>query len=124
MVKWVTETTDKFERKYKEYEKKHKFELQAVLVNLNKYFEALQEIGNPKVIKAGYIHPEPMGIIAIDQKGGKKKVKLKETRLYLYCGVENNIVYLITLGDKKSQSKDIEYSKSFVKKIRKDLGNG
>ncbi len=85
MLKWTLETTDKFERVFKRYEKKDPKILEAILVNLDKYLYALEEHGTPQKITAGFIHSEPLGVKAIDQKGGKEK--LKETRLYIYSDI-------------------------------------
>jgi len=112
---WNIEITTKFQRTYKKYEKKHENELIAVWNNLDTYLETLQKINNPLNIKAGYIHPECKGIIAIDQK--KAETKLKETRLYIYPDSKTNILYLLIIGDKKSQRSDIKFCEDFVKKI-------
>ena len=69
MSLWSLIATDKYERDFKYYEKKHTNELMAVLLNLDKYFSALNHLNNPMQIKCGYIHIEPHGIIALDQSG-------------------------------------------------------
>jgi len=120
MAGWKLNFTDKYSRIYKQYEKKYPNELTAVLSNLDFYFEALNKLGNSMLIKAGYIHPELNGIIAIDQKGGKKKVKLKQTRLYIYPDTQNKVLYLLTIGDKNSQKMDIKFCVNTVKQIREE----
>jgi len=113
---WNVETTDDFERKHRQFEKKHIRELTAVLENLQRYLNALNEGGRPETIKFGFVHNEPKGVKAIDQKGGGSN--LRQTRLYTYAYLEGETVYLITLGDKKSQSADIKLCNSFVDKLR------
>lgn len=57
---------------------------------------------------------------------GQKKVKLaklQETRLYLYCIIENKILKLLKIGDKNTQSKDIQYCKNIVEQINKGMEN-
>ena len=115
MPDWTTETTDKYERSYKKYARKRPNELKVVLDNLDTYFRTLVKLGNPLQIKAGFIHHEPKGIKAIDQKGGGQKVKLKQTRLYIYPNLENKILYLLIIGDKTSQRDDLKYCLEFVK---------
>ena len=117
-LSWNIISTDKYERRYKQYEKKHPNELKAILNNLDTYQKTLNLLNHPKLINAGFIHPEPKGIIAIDQKGGSQKVKLKQTRLYLYPDSENKIVHLLTIGDKNTQKEDILFCKNEVEKIR------
>ena len=70
-------------------------------------------------VTAGFIHNEPDGIIALDQKGGKQKVKLQQTRLYIFPNVEAKILYLLLIGSKQSQGKDINYCRKFVRKFKK-----
>lgn len=109
---WNVVTTDDFERRLRQFEKKNPRELAAVLENLQRYLEALNECDRPETIKFGFIHHEPKGVKAIDQKGGGNK--LKQTRLYTYAYLEDQTVHLITLGDKKTQRADIKLSENFV----------
>ena len=120
MSEWCLGVTEKYERTFKICEKKQPNELIAVLRNLDVYFQALNELDNPLLIKAGFIHPEGQGIIAIDQKGGKQKVKLKQTRLYLFPDTEKRILNLLIVGDKQSQRLDIKYCKDFIAQIKKE----
>lgn len=64
------------------------------------------------------MHPEPRGVIAIDQKGGGKG--LKETRLYIFLNKIPQIVHLVTLGDKSTQKADIKYATEFVDALLTD----
>ncbi|MGR3303066.1 MAG: hypothetical protein ACUZ8I_11255 [Candidatus Scalindua sp.] len=116
MLKWKLEITDKYERIFKRYEKKEPKILKAILANLAKYVHALEDHVSPQKITAGFIHKEPCGIKAIDQRGGEEK--LKETRLYIYPDTTKSTLHLITIGDKKTQSVDIKFCNKYVKKIK------
>lgn len=116
MDPWVLEVTETYERRYKEYEKKHPNELVAVANNLDSYFKALNRFGHPLQVKAGFIHDEPEGIKAVDQKGGGQKVKLQQTRLYIYPDLNTRTVHVLTMGDKSSQKEDIKFCREHVKK--------
>lgn len=118
MHEWRIENTDQYERDYKNYEKKHKEELKAILNNLDSYYRALKECGSPILVKAGFVHNEPMGIKALDQKCGGIKGKLKATRLYIYPNIEENILMLLAIGDKQAQGRDVEQCKKRVKALR------
>jgi hypothetical protein len=113
---WDIAPTGKFLRKYKLFEKKNEDELTAVWNNLDTYLKTLQKTDNPHVITGGYIHPEGQGIVALDQT--KAERKLKETRLYIYPDVKTKKLFLLTIGDKKTQQNDIRYAKDCVKMIR------
>lgn len=73
---------------------------------------ALNSGANLEHTKFGFMHSEPRGIVAIDQKGGG--AGLKETRLYLYPDKSSHLIHLITLGDKSTQKADIRYACEFL----------
>jgi hypothetical protein len=112
---WKIRRTDEFERRLKRYEKKHPRELAAVLDNLDTYFKTLAGGTKPKQAVFGFVHAEPGDVVAIDQKGGGRS--LAQTRLYVYPDVARETLYLITLGDKKSQRDDIAVCQDFVAKL-------
>lgn len=79
---WETEPTTQWPKDVKHYEKKHPNELAAVLRNLKRFLALLEIAPNCKAVQAGFLHNEPKGIVAVDQKGGGGN--LQETRLYTY----------------------------------------
>jgi len=118
MTAWNIYRTQNFDRDFKVYEKKHPYELVAVLRNLDTYFSALKKLGHPMQIKASFIHNEPDGIKALDQRGGKQKVKLQQTRLYIYPSVKGSRLYLLAIGDKRSQRRDIQNCRQILRHLR------
>lgn len=116
------EPTEEYLRCHKRFEKKNPDELIALSNNFDTYFETLKAVNNPLQIKSGFIHPEPNGIIAVDQSGSNKvlgkKLKLKEVRFYFYIDEEGETVFLLFIGDKQSQSKDINLCKKLVLNLK------
>jgi hypothetical protein len=110
---WHIEPSTQMEKDQKWYDKKHPNELAAVMRNLQRYLSLLNVSKNSKVVEGGYLHKEPGGVIAIDQKGFSGN--LQETRLYTYAVDETKTVHLITMGNKDTQHSDVEYSKAFAK---------
>ena len=116
---WSVEPSDDYLRRHKRHEKKHPRELAAVLDNLDTFFDRIARgVQGP----AGFLHPEPLGVLAIDQKGGGKA--LAETRLYVYPDEDEEVLHIITLGDKRSQADDIGLCREFVAELRKTKGEG
>jgi hypothetical protein len=113
---WKLEPTTQWDKDRKWYEKKHPNELAAVLHNLKRYVAQLNASPNPKSFMAGYIHPEPHGVVAIDQKAGGGN--LQETRLYVYPSEAQKVLYLITIGNKDEQATDIQLCSEFVKTVQ------
>lgn len=115
---WNLTPTDLFARRLKRWEKKHPNELQATLDNLDTYIEHLNAGIPPQLIRAGFIHNEPQGIKAIDQKGGGSN--LSQTRLYVFPDESTHSLHLITLGDKNSQKADIKDCAVFMNDLKKE----
>ena len=114
---WQVEPTTQFTADSHWYAKKRPDELKAVLNNLGRYVSQLREAKNAACVHAGYLHPEPHGIIAIDQKGGGGN--LQETRFYVFPDQVNRILYLITIGNKNEQQDDIKLATRFVESLKK-----
>ena len=90
---------------------------------MDTYFATLQKVKNSLQVTGGFIHDEPSGIKAIDQKGGTKKHKLKQSRLYIYPDIVSKALYLLCIGGKTSQKRDIRNCKEFVSGLKKKQEN-
>ena len=112
---WTIEPSTQWQKDQKWYDKKRPNELAAVVRNLERYLALLNVSKNAKCVEAGYLHNEPGGVVAIDQKGFSGN--LRETRLYTFAIDTTKTVHLITIGDKDSQHSDIEYSKHIIKQF-------
>lgn len=114
---WTRFPTASFERKLKRYVKDRPNEMVFVLRNLNTYETALREGVNPIQILAGYrfVHNERTGIYAVDQKGAAKNAT--QIRLYVYPHMPTKTLYLLTVGDKSSQQRDIGDCRQMISDI-------
>jgi len=122
---WEIKESDFFERKLIRFRKNNKGLDELLFDNLDTCFNALQAGSLPVNIKAGFIHREPDGVKAIDQKGQRKPGmgKPKEARLYFFPDTDTNTLHLITVGDKNSQKADITDCIDFVKDLKKNKGS-
>ncbi|MGA3284370.1 MAG: hypothetical protein ABSD57_07930 [Verrucomicrobiota bacterium] len=109
---WRIEPTPQYVKDQKWYEKKRPNELAAALYNLKRYVQQLNAAPNSKAFTVGYIHPEPHGVVAIDQRGGGGN--LQETRLYVYPDEARKVLYIITIGNKDEQPSDVQFCNDFV----------
>ena len=112
---WELEPTDLFVKLEAWYGKKRPAELAAVLRNLDRYVDLLNVAPNARTVQAVFLHGEPSGVVAVDQKGGGGN--LAETRLYTYADDSTKVLYLILIGDKGSQAKDIQACREFVREL-------
>lgn len=111
---WFLEFNDEFDKKNKKIPKKHRQEYQNCFENLQSYLDLLNDGLIPQQIKQGYVHVEPMGIKALAPHGPGSGSKVP-LRLYIYPDIDTEILHAILLGDKSTQSGDIEYCKQYVK---------
>ncbi len=118
---WVIQESEFFEKKFSQFRKNNKGIDQLLTNNLDTYFNTLKSGSLPINIQAGFIHKEPKGIKAIDQKGGERKGMgtPKQARLYIFPDTDTYILYLITVGDKNSQKSDIKDCVDFVTDLKK-----
>lgn len=114
---WELVPTAMYRRRFREFEKKHPAELQAMLANLEDLRILLDSGIKPALIRTAFLHREPMGVMAIDQKGTRGSKK--QTRLYVYIVESDSLIYLITIGHKRTQSADIQFCKEFVGSLRR-----
>jgi hypothetical protein len=113
----LTEPTDEYQRRCKRFEKKKLKQFVAVLGNLDTLLKALNEgLTLEQVATFGFVHSEPKGVLAVDQKGG---AKLAQTRLYVYPDRKAQLIHLLTLGDKGTQKGDIEFCSDYVDTLSK-----
>ncbi|MFA5204814.1 MAG: hypothetical protein WC708_10475 [Lentisphaeria bacterium] len=117
---WKFQTTELYERRIKRLAKNHPEAVSAALANLQSLFDAFARGTPPSGIRSSFIHPEPGGVIAVDQKGGDRKLtKLHAIRIYAFPDNSAGELIAITAGDKDSQHDDIKDCAAFVKQFRK-----
>lgn len=115
---WAYLECDEFLKKKKKWPKKHARELGAMAKNLRTVYEALKFGATLDSIRGyGFVHTEPMGMLAVDQKGGGSG--LSQTRLYVYPDMKSGILHIITLGNKNSQKSDIRFCEEYVEGLLK-----
>ena len=102
---WVLLPHSSYLRDLRWYRKKRPVELAALHRNLERYMTLLARSASARSVHAGFLHPEPHGMVAIDQRGGGGR--LQETRLYCYAHAGSRTVHLLGIGDKSSQSADL-----------------
>ena len=94
------------------------------MANLQTALDVLNETDNVrKVRELNFARREPDGIIAFDSRGAKRErtgTKLKATRLYVYAVEIDSTLYLLRIGDKDSQARDLKTSANAVRKIKRE----
>lgn len=113
---WQFRTTTSFDRARKYYEKKRPAELAAVLRNLDRLRDQLDHLSHCRAAQAGFLHFEPGGVWAIDQKG-PSRTKLQETRLYVFPSEADWTLHIITVGNKNSQAADLRCALDYVRSL-------
>lgn len=116
---WEIQPTEEFERLAKTWLKRHRRELHQALQNLDALHKALNAGALvPQARQSfGFVHDEPGGIIAIDQKGAGKGTR--ETRLYVWLDGLGHRIHLIRIGDKGSQDDDIRRCSEWLREWKR-----
>ena len=70
---WSLVHSAEYSSRLKRLAKSHRREVDACHSNLNRYLQALLQGTAPKQIQGGWIHSEPMDVVALDERGGGKK---------------------------------------------------
>jgi hypothetical protein len=117
---WSLRIAAEFQRAKKHYDKKRPAELAAVLRNLDRLMEQLNTLPHCRAAQAGFLHHEPAGLWAIDQKG-PSRVRLQETRLYVYPSAADTTLHIITLGNKNTQAADLRCALAYVRSLEPPL---
>jgi hypothetical protein len=112
---WMEVPTDLYVRRQEEYSKKRPKQLEAVLRNLARYKAMVVYQPIARLISSNFIHAEKKGIVALTEKG--LKPKQPPTRLYVYPKQDSKTLYLITIGDKRTQSDDIQDCYQFLETL-------
>lgn len=100
--------------KFKKFNKEHPKEFDSCFANLNKLKVLLD--GGHKIgsFKAGFFRSEANGLYRIGQTGVPAA---KESRLYIYPNESDCKIYILTIGTKETQKKDIRDAKKQINNI-------
>ena len=71
-----------------------------------------------------FVQNEPMGILAVNQRGPVKGAQLVPIRLYVYFDGDDSALHIIELGDKSTQDEDIGTAKNYVKRLLREKEQG
>lgn len=115
---WSIQGLEGIARRYGDFEKKWPHELKNVFDNLDTLHEALASGARPEQLKKlGFVRSEPRGILAVDQKGPGKRAKPKQLRLYVFADAMEQVLHVLGLGDKDSQSDDLRDAIAYVRRL-------
>lgn len=87
---WNVQPEDEYIRRVNRWPKKYRRELLAVHDNLDTFLRALNEGAKLEQAKFGFIHSEPRGVLAIDQKGGGPSLKIPQSNPTVYLSRQHN----------------------------------
>lgn len=112
MSEWLLKATKQFERDMKHMDKRYPRETAQMRSNLKHYLDVLSTHDNPLLlVQIPFVHREASGCHAITQQPLSSAA---QTRLYVYCYIQDHEVYLICAGDKQTQPKDNKFCMQFV----------
>ena len=107
-------------KRFRQYAKKHFNEFASCFKNLDRLRAALEDGMTLQQCSFGFFGSEGKDVYRIGQSGIPNA---HETRLYIYVEIAGTEIYLLTIGDKNTQSLDIEWCHTIVEQIRKRKTN-
>ena len=116
---WSLQESREFLEKFEVVRKKNRIEAENCLVNLEKYKTELEAGHKPQNIHRGFLHSEQAGVWAIAPTGVKGTRK-KTIRLYVFPDEVTSTLFLLTIGDKGTQSADIKSCATAAREIIAD----
>lgn len=104
--------------KLKKYEKRHRAEYASCFVNLGDVKAFLDEgLGVQQIQRCfSAFRSEGEGVFRVGQTG---VVGARETRLYVYIQIVEEQIFILTIGDKDTQSDDIRRCKRIVREAKR-----
>jgi putative component of toxin-antitoxin plasmid stabilization module len=115
LPEWLIENAYASPGKFARFSKKHEVEYDSLFANLDKIIRLLRSGNKIGGFRVGFFRAESEGVYRIGQTA---VANAKESRLYVFPDSEANVMYVLTVGDKDSQSEDINEAKQIVKRIK------
>ncbi len=114
-VEWQIDTNYANPGKFKKFSGAHCREFASLNANLDKIMRILK--GGQKVggFRVNFFRSEGGDVYRIGQIGVPSA---KESRLYVHPDEQNRVMYVLNIGDKDTQPRDVNESKDMVKAIR------
>jgi len=111
---WPIENTYASPGKYKKFASKYPREYASLFANLDKILGLLREGHKMGGFQVAFFRSEGEGVFRIGQTGVRSA---KESRLYVYPDEQSQTMYVLTIGIKEQQAKDIAEAKAIKNKI-------
>lgn len=108
----------------KKFYRNHPNETESMLSNLDQQLQVLNSNRARSLLRfeTTHCHREREGLYAMDQSGGRGS---KECRLYFYPDDKTRTLFILDIGTKESQPKDVPRLQGYIKKQwRKDKHDG
>jgi putative component of toxin-antitoxin plasmid stabilization module len=115
---WPIETAYASPGRFKRFAGRHPREYESLFVNLERIVRLLRGGNKLGGFRVGFFRPEGEGVYRIGQTGVESA---RESRLYVYLDEEHRVIYTLNIGDKDSQSEDINESKRIAATIKEAL---
>jgi hypothetical protein len=116
-TEWQIDNARANRKRFEKYSKNHPREYDSLFANLEKVMRLLRTGHKIGSFQIGFFRSESDGLFRIGQTGVPGA---KESRLYVYPEQEKHLMHVLNIGDKDSQSADINAAKDLIRQIRKE----
>ena len=115
---WQIENAYASPGKFRRFAGKHPCEFDSLFANLEKIMRLLRTGNKVGSFRINFFRSEGEDVYRIGQTG---VAGAKESRLYVLPIEQNRTMYVLTVGDKDSQERDVWEAKSIAKTIKSEL---
>jgi hypothetical protein len=120
-AEWALETKYASQGKFGSFANEHPREYSSLFANLDKILGLLRCGNKIGGFRVNFFRSEGDEVYRIGQTA---VAHAKESRLYVYPDSKECVMYVLAIGDKDSQSRDILEAKSIVSEIKKSAVGG
>ena len=117
-LEWQIENAYASPGKFKKFSGRHPNEFDSLFANLEKIMRLLRSGNKIGGFRTNFFRSEGEDVYRIGQTGVPSA---KESRLYVLPIEQNRTMYVLTVGDKDTQEKDIWEAKHIAKSIKSTL---
>ena len=115
LQKWELDSSFASRSRFKKFNKQHPEEYASCFANLNKIKGILESGHCVNNFKVGFFRAEGSGLYRIGQTGIPSA---KESRLYISIDEAERKIYILGIGTKETQQKDIIDAKKQIQKMK------
>lgn len=114
-MSWVLDENPVDAKAIERYHKQHPREVKLCFANLSRLEKMLKQgVTLQQAMRSGFFSDEGEDVYRI----GQQRKGMKETRLYIFAQIVGGTIKILTIGDKSTQRKDVNWCHQWVREFK------